>query len=704
MKQRFFGIMMMVLLVASACATDSLMDGSDVVLPPNIDDWTLVDHSPYLTATKGKPTTVYVGFAQTKAYMEMNAANDFAKVVWKSGDQFRMYGTSSSGDGISYADFSTTTDGERVPFSSAYVAPSAPKHCIYPALPSVSINVDKNSGDYSFGLNLPSAQVAEAGKVKDEYLRSYARPSNNEDFYFRSAIALVRFKMKGSIASSVTSVRLEGASALSGDFVIKPTADGIPAVTLSVNFGGKSYPYVELSGIFAAENYYYFAVIPCTQNSFSLKFSGASGSTTLISTKTITFARGEITDIGEIDLGSAFSDPASPDMSTIKYMSATAGATKPVTIAVIPDGFTSAEMTKYEMLAKSAITTLFNVEPYKSYKEYFNVYIMKVASAESGANITDGNGTITTPRNCYFGSKWGATSYSDMAADDNIIKTFVTGNCPDIISGIHTIEEVPILMIINDTRYGGICHYYSSGFSYSMVPYTYEGGRIYWPYPETEAVSDQYPASGTAATSAERLAEVGKSYGNWMNTMVHEFGGHCFARFADEYWYTTDKGAEAYISEHRLDGAPYYGVPHSLNISATYANPGYDAGSNGSSVKEGWQHLLDKRSTLMSQNSLYGRIGVFQGGDVSTLNRWRSERVSCMIDNRLYFSTFQRELIVKRIMALAGATFDATSFWAKDVIMDPVRDAGSSLTIGMEDVVQPRPMPMTPPPVFHADK
>ena len=107
---------------------------------------------------------------------------------------------------------------------------------------------------------MPNAQEAVKNKVKDEYLRSYARANNDANFYFRSAIALVRFKLNGDIANSVTSVRLEGASRLSGDYVIKPTSDGIPAVTLSVEFGGStSYSYVDLSGTFEKGGYYYRA-------------------------------------------------------------------------------------------------------------------------------------------------------------------------------------------------------------------------------------------------------------------------------------------------------------------------------------------------------------------------------------------------------------------------------------------------------------
>jgi hypothetical protein len=188
--------------------------------------------------------------------------------------------------------------------------------------------------------------------------------------------------------------------------------------------------------------------------------------------------------------------------------------------------------------------------------------------------------------------------------------------------------------------------------------------------------------------------------------MVHEFGGHCFSRLTDEYWNGTgDLGAVAFISTHRWDSEYAYGVPYGLNVSATYTNPGYDDPKKGSEyVKDGWQHLLDKAATLPSTDIRKSRIGVYQGAHVSILNRWRSERISCMIDNRFYFSTFQRELIVKRIMSLAGASFDFDAFWAKDVAVDPVRDVVSSSVMGETDPVPPRPMPLLLPPVLHIDE
>ena len=162
-----------------------------------------------------------------------------------------------------------------------------------------------------------------------------------------------------------------------------------------------------------------------------------------------------------------------------------------MTIAVIPEGFTEDEMSTYEMLAKSGIDALMNTEPFRSYKEYFNVWIMRVASQESGASVTDGNGNVTTAVNSYFGAKWGKDSYSDMVADENLVYSYVTEHCPDIINGKHTIQEVPILMIINDKRYGGICHSYSDGRAYCMVPYTYEGGAMTWSFPSIMPKSDE---------------------------------------------------------------------------------------------------------------------------------------------------------------------------------------------------------------------
>lgn len=675
-----------------SCTNDLVPGDPDLqeLRPTMIDPWTAIDQSPYVKKSNTyNPVTLMAGHGGTKSTMVMNSANDYASVVWSPNDEFKMYAYSG---GFYSRLFKTDAGGESAVFTSNHVEVSGtPQHSIFAPVGGINLGYD---GSVFFGLNIPTTQTAVANKVNDKYLFSYAQSVHQTDnLTFKNILSLVRFKMSGSIASSVTQVTLTGASPIGGDFIIVPASDGTPAISLSKSFSGAtSSASITLTGTFAADTYYYFAVIPGVQTGFSMVFSDGTKSTTKVSSKSVKFEQGKIADLGEINLGTQFTDdPSHPDMSPIKYMTASAGATKPVTIAVIPDGFTAAEMSKYELLAKSAINTLFEVEPYKSYKTYFNVYILKVASNESGANITDGNGTITTPRNCYFGSKWGASSYGDMKADESKIRSFVTDNCPDIKDEphTHTIEDVPILMIINDERYGGICHTSSVGFSYGMVPYTYGGGRITWSYPDLEADNDSetYTSENLKykAVPDEKKDALGRNGGNWLNTMVHEFGGHCFARLTDEYW--GNGGKYTYISGP-VPGQSYP-VPFGLNVSATHNNPG-------------WQHLLDKKANSTLGAPYSERIGTFQGGDTYTWGRWRSEQISCMIDNRFYFSTFQRELIVRRIMTLAGESFNESSFWEKDVATDPVRDNISSAVMG-SDPVMPRPVPLLPPPVLHTD-
>ena len=79
--------------------------------------------------------------------------------------------------------------------------------------------------------------------------------------------------------------------------------------------------------------------------------------------------------------------------------------------------------------------------------------------------------------------------------------------------------------------------------------------------------------------------------------------------------------------------------------------------------------------------------------------RWRSEKINCMIDNRCYFSTWQRILIVKRIMEKTGGVFSLDDFFASDKTDDPVRDGTSSGTPPI-DIMQAEKVDYLPSPIF----
>lgn len=73
--------------------------------------------------------------------------------------------------------------------------------------------------------------------------------------------------------------------------------------------------------------------------------------------------------------------------------------------------------------------------------------------------------------------------------------------------------------------------------------------------------------------------------------------------------------------------------------------------------------------------------------------------LSCMDDNRLYFNTISRQLIVERIKTIAGKPFVIEEFFAKDINYDPLRDFNSFKTSDQYGIREKaRQVPRTPHP------
>lgn len=681
-----------VLLTLAACEK-SFEEPADLdSLLEEEDPWLFTDLLGQVQVLKGPVITISADFAGTRSQIRLNEDETSAATVWTARDQFSMIGYDSE-NSARRALFQTDEGGISAVFTTSDYLPNPPPYyATYP--PVKAFAVSKSDGKYLLSVNLPSEQPAVPHGFTEGYAIAYTEASSmTADLHFESQVSLVRFRMSGSLVSQVRTVSIVGAKSLAGNaIIVADPSSGSYELTQDRDFNGDvHYNTVNLTGTFQEGLDYYIVVYPGTQPGFMMVFADEEGHSTTKFAPEFTFPRSEISDFGTINLGDAFTD-STDDMTPILYMSAkeSTGATKPVTIAVIPEGFTAQEMTKYEMLAESGIDALMNTEPYKSYKDYFNVWILKAASNQSGASITDANGNMITERDCYFESKWGETTYKNMQANETKVYRFVSENCPDIVQGIHPITEVPILMIINDPRYGGICHGDNHGRGFGMVPYTDDGGVLSWSYPaivpksdeRVQISSDQDLKDNSRQTTDAEFDEVGHYVGDWRNTLVHEFGGHCFGRLGDEYWSTEPLlHADDAISSHTWE------VPLSLNLAA-----------DPSDVP--WSALMDLKADLMAHDPRYGRIGIFQGGERNIFGRWRSEKVSCMIDNRCYFSTWQRMLIVKRIMSLSGSLFNEEDFWRKDVAVDPVRDVSSSRVMDSHPL-QVRTVPQLPSPVLH---
>lgn len=644
--------------------------------------------------------TIWAGFddgAETRSRLE--ADESVATVLWTKGDSFRcLYGF--NGGSFYYTTFTTQDDGvTQAAFSTTSNSLSGEEfQCFYP----VNTKVSNVNGERIFGMNLPVVQQAVAGGIAEGLNRAYAFSTHltktlDEPLRFYNIPSLVKFRLDGAVVPRVKEIKLSGPGSLAGDFVIH-NVNGVPVEYPGIYFDGDVHSSdVVLQGDFQADTDYYIAIWPCQLSRFQMEFSDGAGRYTLkTSSKKVSFERSRVKDLGTIHLGDDFTSQDAGDYDPILYMSATEGS-KPVTIAVIPEGFTAEQMPLFESLAKSGVDALFETEPYKTYRNRFNVYLLRVASRESGASITDGNGNVKTVVSTYFDARWGESSYGDMAANGPRVYEFVGKHCPDILNGTHTIQEVPVLMIINDTRYGGICYSSSSGQGYGMIPYTSGGEGLIWYYPDvTPSTNDPLPTPVTDEilqanyhrTTSEELAAMGQSRGDWRNILVHEFGGHCFGRLGDEYW---PDGRLGYVS----GAVPNqdWPVPYSLNLASNPASTPWAS------------ELLARRDELAAMNPLYGRIGAFQGGGNYLYGRWRSEMTSCMIDNRFYFSAWQRYLIVKRIFTLSGdqAAFSFDAWLAKDVPTDPVRDVAPTGSLGAKEHRSYRVVGQLPPPVLTED-
>lgn len=605
-------------------------------------------------ATKGPRITVEA-IRENGSATRSQLGPDGKTLLWTAGDSFQVEFVRNGQYYV--AEFSTEDEGvETATFTSESILDGAGYTCIYPEY--LESRTSSVTGFRYYFVDLPAEQDAVPGNISSGLNRAMAYSDYLEDgtsLTFYNLPALLCFRLSGSVTSRLKEIQFSAPAHLAGDISFYWN-EGVPAIHPRTTLS--SHSKITLKGPFTEDTEYYIALWPNEVEGFVMTFSDGEGHSTLLrSSQTITFKRSTVTDFGTIALGDEFIGAPSVSTNPILYHQATAG-TKPVTMVVIPDGFQEQELPEYERLAKRGFDLLLDTEPYKSYADRLNLWILKVASAESGASITNGNGTITTRVNDYFGIRWGADSYNDMQGDGTKIFNFVSANCPDIVNGIHTINEVPITIIVNDSRYGGKTWAWDTGKSYCIIPFFSHGSSISWHYPSNSPNSESNPSAGYhRTTNAEFEEVVYGSPGDWRNVMLHELG-HSFGRLLDEYW-NQYKNANT----SRIDRYQNWTLPYGLNISTTYSNPP-------------WQEFLDRREELMALDPNYGRIGVFQGGDTYIFNAWRSERVSGMIDNRQYFTAWDRYLIVKRIMTLSGdlSSFSFDSWLAKDVTIDPLRD------------------------------
>lgn len=290
----------------------------------------------------------------------------------------------------------------------------------------------------------------------------------------------------------------------------------------------------------------------------------------------------------------------------ITLQKATKGNNGGINIVLLGDGFNAKDIAsgKYLKDIKQEVEYFFGIEPYKTYRDYFNVYTAIPLSTESGI------GTVNTIRYNRFNTTF--TGGVGLKADYDEVFDYALG-APTVNKG--NLNQTLIIMVPNSTDYGGICQMWEDGSAIAFCPQSTYG------YPlDTRGV------------------------------IQHEAGGHGFGKLGDEYIYHN-----AFI-----DACGCSCCGHVLEFNGAKSLGWYDnLELTGKMHSVGWSHLIfdDRYSDI---------VDIYEGGYMHNRGVFRSEPNSCMNNDIPYYSTISRESIVKRIKAYAGETYSFEDFVKND--------------------------------------
>ena len=280
-----------------------------------------------------------------------------------------------------------------------------------------------------------------------------------------------------------------------------------------------------------------------------------------------------------------------------------------VNIVLMGDCFDAKDIAsgKYLTAMEEAYGYFFDIEPYLTYKDYFNVYGVFGLSPDSGM------GTVNTIREARFGSQY--------TLNEGVTPDFNAAFAAACIAPINDdVSSTLVIMIENSSDYSGLCYMWGDGSAVAVVPMSTDPA----PY-------------------------------DFRGLVHHEAGGHGFGKLADEYIYHN-----AFLSS-----CPCLCCPHVEEIEIMKYYGFYDNISlTGSMHDVPWSHMI-----YDSQYS--NIVDVYEGAFYHSRGVFRSEPTSCMNNNIPYYNAISREAMVKRIKKYAGEEYSYDEFKKLDYESHP---------------------------------
>lgn len=283
-----------------------------------------------------------------------------------------------------------------------------------------------------------------------------------------------------------------------------------------------------------------------------------------------------------------------------------------IDIVFIGDGYDAKDIAKGTFMQniEDGFKHFFGIEPYSTYKDYFNVYAVVSKSDDSGI------GTVNTVIDTKFGSYFTQNRIKAPAAD----KCFEWAKRADASMDL---SKSLVIMLMNTSTYEGVTMMYGDGSAIACCPVS----------------TDAYPY-------------------DFRGIIQHEAGGHGFGKLGDEYIYHN-----AFIQTcNCIDGCEHpQGDDDTMTSYGIYKSKGWykNLSMTADAKQVPWAHLIYHKNYS-------DKVDMYEGGYMHTRGVYRSEATSCMNNNIPYYSAISRQAIVERIKAYAGEAFDFDDFVAKD--------------------------------------
>ena len=273
-----------------------------------------------------------------------------------------------------------------------------------------------------------------------------------------------------------------------------------------------------------------------------------------------------------------------------------------IKFVLLGDGFTAKDIARghYDEVMRKSSELLFDIEPMRSLRGYFDVYYVTAVSISSALNGQSAMGCEVSD-NVVNGIPSGAS----MAQRAKEIASLVPG---------FSVDNTVVSVVVNSNGYGGI---------------------TYYPFHAGESGDEAYEQQiGYAFTSFHADGIDGFKF---KNVLIHETIGHAFAKLSDEYTYSTDDYASASGNLRRQEQNFWWPRYWHLNITG-YRN-----------IDVPWTPFMGDPD-YASEN-----LGLYQGANYYRNGFWRATENSIMRDTDiegLGFNVVSRWAIFLRTMMI----------------------------------------------------